>query len=456
MTDDFPDIAVVLYNNLKPHCADIAQNLIDLTEFKLQGRYQFNLYQTTTLTQQLKELAAQGFAWAGVVAAGNFLQNQTLITDTIAHAQAENSPMACHILDRGGYYHLHPQWFALDLQAWTAIGQPAFEEQAGPVTFVTRKTHRDVNNAHDDYTPWWVESESEELVEYTSDRQYTGINVIAEFIRAGHRITNIPNEIRQKKNYCYPDHGYDDIVKLIADKNHEPQDEALWWFGFAMRQITKNLDTGYYVLNTETLIPPEEMKDQPLDCFVGVCGGLKPACITGNDNFVAGTQVYLFDISVAAIEWQKYLLSEWNGDFDVFEGVWQRFQSEHADYGPMYHSHQSISNNIDWFLNNAGLTRSDFQSRWNKYCGMTHTFVQLDLMDDNAAAKILEITNQSRLGSYLWTSNAFVMDYLMFFKTRAWAMNKTQSFVNELAAGTICPILLENQGSLKRLLPNVQ
>jgi hypothetical protein len=86
---------------------------------------------------------------------------------------------------------------------------------------------------------------------------------------------------------------------------------------------------------------------------------------------------------------------------------------------------------------------------------MTHTFIQLDLMDNRATATILEITNRARLGSYLWTSNAFVMDYLMFFKTRAWVMNKTQSFVNELAAGTVRPILLENQGSLKRLLPNV-
>lgn len=455
MTNDFPDIAVVLYNNLKPHCADIAQNLIDLTEFKLQGRHQFNLYQTTTLTQQLKELAAQGFAWAGVVAAGNFLQNQTLITDTIAHARAENSPMACHILVRGGYYHLHPQWFALDLQAWTAIGQPAFEEQEGPITFVTRKTHCDTNNVHGNYTPWWVEPESEELVEYTSDCQYTGIDVIAKFVCAGHRIVNIPNKIRQRKNYCYPDHGHDDIVKLILDKNYEPKDEALWWFGFAMRQITKNLDIGYYVLNTETLISSNEMKQQPLDCFVGVCGGLKPACITGNDNFVADTRVYLFDISVAAIEWQQYLLAEWNGDFDVFETVWQRFQSKNADYSPMYHSHQSISNNIDWFLGNADLTRNDFQARWNKYRGMTHTFIQLDLMDNRATATILDITNRARMGSYLWTSNAFVMDYLMFFKTRAWVMNKTQSFVNELVAGTVRPILLENQGSLKRLLPNV-
>ena len=79
MNKDFPNIAVVLYDNLKPECADIAQNLIDLTEFKLCGQYQFNLYQTKTLTEELKKLADQGYEWASIVAAGNFLQNQTLI-----------------------------------------------------------------------------------------------------------------------------------------------------------------------------------------------------------------------------------------------------------------------------------------------------------------------------------------------------------------------------------------
>ena len=334
----------------------------------------------------------------------------------------------------------------MDLKAWTAIGQPAFEEQSGPVTFTTRKTHRDTNNAHDDYTPWWVAPESDELVEYTSDYQYTGINVIAEFVRAGYRITNIPTEIRNCKNYCYPDHGHDDIVKLIADKNHEPKDEALWWFGFAMRQITKNLDTGYYVLNTETLLDPAEMKNQPLDRFVGVCGGLKPACITGNSNFVNNTDVYLFDISLAAIEWQKYLLANWDGNFDVFEKIWQQFQSDNPTYGPMYHSHQSISDNIDWFLSNAKLTRDSFATSWSKYCNMKHTFIHLDLMSNDATDKILDITNKSTLGSYVWTSNAFVMDYLMFFKTREWCNKKTAEFISDLQTKSTKPLLLENQG----------
>ena len=122
----------------------------------------------------------------------------------------------------------------------------------------------------------------------------------------------------------------------------------------------------------------------------------------------------------------------------------------------MYLSHQSIDANIDWFLNNAGLTRDNFTAAWTKYRGMSHTFIHLDLLADDATTKILDITNQSVLGSYVWTSNAFVMDYLMFFKTRQWALDRADSFVTDLRSRTMRPILLENLGSLQHLLPNVQ
>jgi hypothetical protein len=41
-----------------------------------------------------------------------------------------------------------------------------------------------------------------------------------------------------------------------------------------------------------------------------------------------------------------------------------------------------------------------------------------------------------------------VMDYLMFFKTRQWALDRTGSFVTDLESKTVRPILLENLGSL--------
>ena len=216
MQYDFPDVAVILYDDLKPVSKPIAQNLIDFTEFKLCGKYRFNIIHTQEITDTLSLCADQGFKWAVVVAAGNFLQDQILVINTIEYAKSQDAPMACHILDRGGYYHLHPQWFAIDLQVYDKIGRPSFEEKIGSQTIQTKKTQRCLDNAHDDYTPWWIKPHSDEPTEYHSDYGYFGIDVIAKLIQNDYTVTNIPEDVRKRKNYCYPEHNHDELMMLLA------------------------------------------------------------------------------------------------------------------------------------------------------------------------------------------------------------------------------------------------
>lgn len=446
MQHDFPNVAIVLYDDLKPISTPIAQNLIDLTEFKLCGKYRFNIIHTKNITETIGKCVNDGFEWAVVVAAGNFLQDQILAIKTIEHAKAEGAPLACHILDRGGYYHLHPQWFAIDLKIYDQVGRPAFEEKTGAQTFVTRKTQRCLDNAHDGYTPWWVKPDSDEQVEYTSDYGYFGIDVIAAMVRAGHTVTNIPNDIRNRKNYCYPEHNHDELMMLLNDPDYQPRDPngPLWWFAHALHQLVNNLRRGYYVLNTEHL-DLNALVGKKFDRFAGVCGGVKPACIVGKGNFSSGGHVYLFDIGDAAILWQKHLLANWDGDFSKFENIWKDFQNQHPDFHPMYYNNESIDTNIDWFLNNAGMTREEFQQCWGRYQSMKHEFVVLNLLNDDAAQKLADMVNDGT-SAYIWTSNAFVMDYLMFFKTRRWTENRSREFVEQLQSAVKIPTVLENCG----------
>ena len=455
MNKDYPDVAVVLYNDLNSTCNDIAQNLIDLTDFKLHGKYNLNIFHTQTITTTLIDLAAQGFTWAVVVTAGNFLQDQNLLFQTIDHAKSENSPLACHILDKGGYYHFHQHWFAIDLVAYTAIKSPAFEITSGPIELTTRTTERCSDNVHDDYTPWWIRPGNLQLTTYTSDRGYFGITVISEFIRNGYNITNIPTEVRNKKNYCYPEFSHDGIVKLINDPEYTPEDQTspLWWFKHAMDNLTKNLKVGYYVLNTEHLHKNETIKSTNLDCFIGVCGGLKPACIAGQTNFASNSKIYLFDISYAALDWQKYLIDNWSGEFDNFESVFANFKNQHSDYAPIYFSHDTIDNNLTWFLSNAGMTREEFTVLWQRYRNMEHHYVNLNLLDDTAANQILELVTTANQGAYVWVSNAFIMDYLMFYRTRIGSETLSKNFTNELKSKTTLPLFLENCGRLDFFQP---
>ena len=97
MKKDFPEIAVVMYNNLPARCNEISENLCDLTRFKFNGQYQFSIYETDSITNTLKTLIGQ-HKWAVVVSAGNTLQTQMLIVDIVDHARRENSPLSCDII----------------------------------------------------------------------------------------------------------------------------------------------------------------------------------------------------------------------------------------------------------------------------------------------------------------------------------------------------------------------
>jgi len=458
MNIDTHEITVVLYDDLGPNCDDIRNNLYDLTNFKVGGSHKFKTISTRNITDTIRELCVNNTSsekWAVIIGIGTFLQGQNVIFDTVKHAKQENAPLACHILDRGGYYHFHQQWFALNLKTYADIGSPSFEESQESIQIHTRETERCPDNAHDDYTPWWVRPKSQNLVTYTSDRGYFGIRVVGELIQAGHDITNIPQVLRKRKDYCYPAHNHDDIVAIIKDPTHQPKDVALQYFNKTMVHLVDNLKKGYYVLNTE-LISEVSHEHMQFDCFVGVCGGIKPAIISGGPNFSETSEVYLVDISPAAINWQKYLLANWDGNFDNFENVYNTFQEIHKldNYVPIYtfgqtdknHVHNvglALLENFNQILSVAKIDKNEFYDRWNKYRNQTHHFVNIDLNEDGAIDKILDCTKNSKVGAYIWLSNVFEMDYLMFYKTKKCSTNQGEIMKEIILAKATVPTALE-------------
>ena len=446
---DFSKLAVIVYDDLQGPAKDIRDNLRDFTEFKLQGRYQFHVTHTQHITDTLRQVTDDGYEWAVVVAVGTYLRNsQTDVLETLAHAQSQNSPLACHILDQGGYFHFHPQWFALDLGVYDQLGRTALESADGPVILPTRHTIRCQDNAHDDYTPWWVGPGEERTVEYVSDRRYFGLDLVAAMIQAGYTITNIPQHVRESKSYCYPNHQHDILKQMIADPKFVPErnnhTEALWWFDRTLKNMVENLHKGYYVINTEGITDSPEIHSRTFDCFIGVCGGQKPAVLVGQPEFRDDTQVILYDISTAALEFQRHLLENWDGDFDGFGSVFHDFESQHPDYAPIYFRDRSLQENIAWFFQTYGIDRAEFQRRWQKYRACEFEFVQLDLHAIDAGQRVGEMTQAANHSTYIWTSNAFYMDYQMFYRTRAGMDDMLREFVKDVRDTARADIVLEN------------
>jgi hypothetical protein len=446
-------IVSVLYDDIPENLNDIRNNLIDLTKFKMQGMLPIDIIKTNKLSDSLDKITPD-VDWAVVIAAGHYLEGQYLIQETVDHAIKENVPLACHILAKGGYFHFHQQWFAIHLPTWRAVGSPRFEESRGRALTV-KETVRDPNNVHDDYTPWWLKPGDSDKT-YRTDHGYFGLNVVEALINHNHAITNIPQNIRNRKCYPYPDANHQEIREMINNPKKEFPKEttnsSVWWFKQLLDRLTDQLDRGFYVLNTEPITLNSRVDNAKFDCFVGVCGGIKPACIVGRDNFIAQSSVHLFDISDAALDWQKYLIEHWDGDFSTFESVFKSFMDKNPGYYPMYHSHLSIEENIAWYFKSGNLTKEEFQIRWNKYRTSEFNFHKLDLLAPDAADQILSLIGDKKC-CYLWASNAFSMDYLMFYKTEKGSELIGETFKRTLQNKSSIEIFYEECNQIKYIRP---
>lgn len=443
-------IAVINYIDLPEQCVNIKENLIDVTEFKMHGPlHQLDIHESENITETLNSMIGK-YDWAVVIAAGTYFYQQELIVETVKQAQRNNSPLICHIIHKGGYYYFHPQWFAIDLKVWESIGKPSFEDTKGS-TFTTTKVKRSAKNFHDDYTPYWISAGSGQET-YTIDHGYYGTEVVRKLIESNYMIINVPKEIRNSKFYSYPDSNFSYIEQLIANPSAEvPKDTPIYYFNQQLLHLREFLDIGYYPVNTEQLT--EYPLSDKLDCFIGVCGGLKPAYLSGGEKFDKNTTVYLIDISPAALAYQKYLIENWDGNLDNFENVISDFKLKHPQYKSTYFAGIGLNENLKWSFEYNETKIQDFTQRWKKYQKYKFHFVQLDLLDEQAPYTLKQWTDKSKLGTYLWVSNSFCMDWLVFYKTMRVARDLSLKLIDILTQDNQSLIVYENGSDFTKHYP---
>jgi hypothetical protein len=118
----------------------------------------------------------------------------------------------------------------------------------------------------------------------------------------------------------------------------------------------------------------------------------------------------------------------------------------------MYHSHLSIEENIAWYFKSGNLTKEEFQIRWNKYRTSEFNFHKLDLLAPDAADQILSLIGDKKC-CYLWASNAFSMDYLMFYKTEKGSELIGETFKRTLQNKSSIEIFYEECNQIKYIRP---
>lgn len=427
--------ATILYDNHNGQWADLAPRMVEFTKFKL---YPVKPVITKDIHATLMETKE---SWAVVFTAGNVVHKPGIVYDIVKHCEQQGSPFAGHILHRNGYYHLHPQFFCVNVEVYQKWAK-GLEPKPGTVKSVA--VERSEENMHDDYTPLWIRPAGNEETDTGAPDGFAS-RFIAWLMSQGHQVVNIPWDIRSNKVYSYVDYSHEDIRKFIKDSSYTCQDSGVSQFLDYMRRNLEALDKGFYPINTEPFTKFDR-DNAEFKVFAGVCGGIKPAIITDQECFASDTKVILFDISHMAIEWQKWLREHWDGQRNSFEQVFEDFKTKHPDALSQFFGHMGILGNLDWVLNTI-CNQEEFVAKWNHWLELDVEYHCLDMLTDQAQQQLLNRIVELGAPAYVWTSNLFFMDWQELMHEPGHARRCFDQFVEKIK--TIKqPVVLENENYL--------
>jgi hypothetical protein len=411
--------AFLTFDNLENKKSLVYDRMIDLNNYYNFPVPGWDFRTTTDLNLALNQLVDQSYDYVVVSALGNFLRLGSINDDIIIDCQTNNTPLSAHLLDRHGYYNIDPQFFCLNLTVWDQVGRPNFASNYTASSFVSKEVVRSEENFHDDYTPFWL-APGEKQITYSVGYREFGSLVVQRLIEHGHRLINVNPTIRERKVCLYPDANHDELTAWLADPEYDLQMIPLQKYHKHIEQLFQEDLYTVYVLNSEDVISDTV---GVIDHYAGVCGGLKAVAILHKNGFHAGTTVNLFDISEPALDYQRYLVENWDGDFLTYQTTSEQYQTLNPTRKYAWRSWNTWDNEIFKFLKSAGMTRAEFKSVWQQYCQLDISYTPVDLLD---TAAVNSFFGKDRSGTfYVWTSNAYHMEHTVARYGTAWLQEKS-------------------------------
>ena len=422
--------ALVIYDTI-PLDDDYKQRVIDITEFFLQYPQDIEVVRTRDLTPSLVELAEQGCTWAFVSILGHCVDNQQVFADMISDCERTNSPIMGHIVYRpGSYPHIDNQFFLVNLPKWVEVGSPAFETVPGSITFTTKTVTRSKEDFHDDYTPLWV-APAEGTMIYSCWQSEFARLVVQKFIEAGYTIQNIRQGLRDQKWNLYANANRSQLEPLFKegrfDQDLMPQ---------VVKRILNERDTlvdTVYILNSELVYSFTPRHIGPIDLYIGVAGGFKSVLLLKLLGFNKETTVTYADVSLAGLDYQRYLVETWDGDLDNYRTIVDQYQQRHPEYRYAWRSWNSWDSEINAFLTSANLTKEQFLEVWDKYRKLKFNYLSINLLDDTDQTQLANhIASINSNQVYIWASNAFDMQWTRFLLGKNQTEVKFDNLINKL------------------------
>ena len=431
---------LVIYDNTNFDNEFVTERLEDLTNF-YYNQPNWRVITTCDLDGMLQKIAATGATEYVIVnALGHYFRHGDH-TELVNISQQTGAPLVGHIIARNGYYSIDAQYFCLDMRVYGQLGTPSLMPRAGE-TFNSVATERSAENFHDDYTPYWVRPGTGTR-DYTVTVREFGSDLVQGILEAGLPIENIPESIRSRKHYLYPNDNLVEIENFFRDYRYETKNITLIKYFDAIRKYFEDEQRSVYVLSTEPVLTsspaPAGLSGvvQPtsvgnIDFYVGVCGALKTIPLLHKNGFTSATQVHLIDISPAALEYQRYLRENWDGDLTGYQAIHQRFRQQYPlDYIYCWKSWNSWESELASFTQGCAMTLAEFQEAWQLYLSCDVQFHQVDLMDRDQVTKFVQTIGYTGT-SYTWVSNAYYMEHTTAAHGSEWLAERYLHLVRQL------------------------
>jgi hypothetical protein len=198
--------------------------------------------------------------------------------------------------------------------------------------------------------------------------------------------------------------------------------------------------SGVFVLNFESYRDIEEPPDgfePPLSALYSVAAGLKPNRLLQTHGFDAQTRVVYFDYSEPALEFRRFLLSDWDGrDYPSFlRRLFRRLPpTTHYYLWP-----GASPDSLDWSeMDRLWHVEADrwggedvVADHWARYRSLAHRFVLCNLLT-SWQDLLRHIKDSPR--SAIWWSNAFCTTYSAWHCTLEEKQDTYEKWIRALAA----------------------
>lgn len=447
---------VVLFDNLTESTKHLRTRLLDLAEFKSKGN--LDLVVSDDLDNDLQKLSDK-YQYAVVIALGSIWHTSQEIFDSIKYAQEKDASLIAHIVQKDPYYEFHPQWFVLNLQTFKELNFPRLTVDSGSTEIEVIDVIRSEENFHHTHTPHWIKPGHNSTIKNIPN-SFFGFRLINQLLRKGHTIYNVPQHIRDRKSFCYPEQNVDEIFKSMEDVDYvSPTLDAHFdWLVRGQRQNVYN-GVGFYPANTEPIfcynqhILPKNIK---FNYFAGVAGGFKPALLTNTNMFTDNVHIVVFDYSDAALNWQKHLYCNWDGDIENLENLFNVFREQYPYYNPIISLQIPFTTKVKQVLDEQQVTTDQLYQAWQKYKSQTVEFKKIDLLNLLSAVEFTKDLQDPNMSAYLWFSNVFYMDWQMFYYGKELMNSKFVEYCKEMINNSQSTIAIEHCNMLQVFLPKHQ